>query len=138
MDYQAAEVTDDEASNTAPKTSQQSFNKEMEGIRPVTPTEEEQMREQIFKDKEPEPITYEEEEFEQEDLHTYAQDTQEYMHWHYRLNHPSHTVMTRMAKLKMLPKEITRILKTMDKQRVKPPMCNDCCGARATRKPWRG
>jgi response regulator RpfG family c-di-GMP phosphodiesterase len=75
---------------------------------------------------------------EEEDLHTYAQDTQEYMHWHYKLNHPSHTVMTRMAKLKMLSKEITRILKTMDKQRVKPPMCNDCCGARATRKPWRG
>jgi len=43
-----------------------------------------------------------------------------------------------MAKLKMLPKDTTRILKTMDKHRVKPPMCNDCCGARATRKPWRG
>jgi hypothetical protein len=70
-------VTDDEASIVAPKTSQQSFNKEMEGIRPVTPTEEEQMSEQIFKDKEPEPITYEEEECEEEDLHTYAQDTQE-------------------------------------------------------------
>ena len=39
------------------------------------------------------------------------------MHWHYRLNHPTHTVMTRMAKLRMLPKEITRILKTMDKQK---------------------
>jgi hypothetical protein len=127
MDCQAAEVTDNETSIVAPRTSQQSSNKEMEGIRPVTPTEEEQMREQIFKDKEPEPITYEEEEFEEEDLHTYAQDTQEYMHWHYRLNHPSHSVMTRMAKLKMLRKEITRILKTMDKQRVKPPMCNDCC-----------
>jgi hypothetical protein len=57
MDCQAAEETDDEASNTAPKTSQQSLYKEMEGIRPVTPTEEEQMREQIFKDKESEPIT---------------------------------------------------------------------------------
>ena len=95
------------------------------------------MREQIFKNKESEPITYKEEGFEEEDLHTYAQDTQEYMHSHYRLNHPTHTVMTRMAKLKTLPKEITRILKTMVKQRVKPPMCNDCCGARATRKPWR-
>ena len=69
---------------------------------------------------------------------TFLDDVQEYMHWHYRLNHPTHTVMTRMTKLKMLPKEITRILKKMDKQRVKPPMCNDCCGARATRKPWRG
>jgi len=24
------------------------------------------------------------------------------------------------------------------KQHTKPPMCNDCCGAKATRKPWRG
>jgi hypothetical protein len=109
-------VTDDETSIVAPKVSQQTSNKEMEGIGPVTPTEEEQMREQIFKDKESEPITCEEEDFEEEDLHTYAHDTQEYMHWHYRLNHPTHTVMARMAKLKMLPKEITRILKTMDKQ----------------------
>ena len=78
MDCQAAEVTDDETSNTAPKTPQQSLDKEMEGIRPVTPTEEEQMREQIFKCKETESTTYEDEEFEEEDLHTYAQDTQEY------------------------------------------------------------
>jgi transposase InsO family protein len=138
MDCQAAEVTDDEASVIAPKISQQTLNKKMERIRPVTPTEVEQMREEIFKDKESEPITYEEDEPEEEDLHTYAQDSQEYMHWHYRLNHPSHTVMTRMAKLRMLPRGITRILKTMNKQRVKPPMCNDCCGAKATRKPWRG
>jgi hypothetical protein len=127
MDCQTAEVADDEASITAPKTSQQSLNKEMEGIKSVTSTEEQQMRENIFKNKESEPMTYEEEETQEEDLHTYAQDTQEYMHWHYRLYHPSHTVMTRMAKLKMVPKEITRILKAIVKQRVKPPMCNDCC-----------
>jgi hypothetical protein len=139
MDCQTTEMSDDEANNTTPKITQKGLDQEMEGKRSVKPTEEEQMREQIFKDKEPEPITYEEEEdFEKEDLHTYAQDTQEYMHWHYRLNHPTHTVMTRMAKLKMLPKEITRIVKTMVKQQVKPPMCNDCCGAKATRKPWRG
>jgi hypothetical protein len=138
MDCQIAEVTADEASIAAPKISQQTSNKEMERIRPVTPTEVEQMREKIFKGKEPEPITYEEDEPEEEDLHTYAQDSQEYMHWHYRLNHRSHTVMTRMAKLRMLPREITRILRTMNKQRVKPPMRNDCCGAKATRKPWRG
>jgi len=138
MDCQTAEVTDDEASIAAPKISLQTSNKEMERIRSVTPTEVEQMREEIFKDKEPEPIAYEEDEPEEEDLHTYAQDSQEYMHWHYRLNHPSHTVMTRMAKLGMLPREITRILRTMNKQQVKPPMCNDCCGAKATRKPWRG
>jgi hypothetical protein len=138
MDCQTAEVTDDEVSIAAPKISQKFSNKEMERVRPVTPTEVEQMREEIFKGKEPEPITYKEDEPEEEDLHTYAQDSQEYMHWHNRLNHPSHTVMTRMAKLRMLPREITRILRTMNKQRVKPPMCNDCCGAKATRKPWRG
>jgi len=138
MDCQAAEVTDDEASVEAPKISQQTSEKEMERIRPVTPTEVEQIREEIFKDKESEPITYEENESEEEDLQTYAQDSQEYMHWHYRLNHPSHTVMTRMAKQRMLPRGITRILTTMSKQRTKPPMCNDCCGAKATRKPWRG
>ena len=76
MDCLIAEVTDDETSITAPKTSQQTSNKEMEEIRPVTPTEVEQMKEQIFKDKESEPITYEEEDLEEEDLHTYAQDTQ--------------------------------------------------------------
>jgi hypothetical protein len=121
----------------APKISQQTSKKEMERMQPVTPTEVEEMREEIFKDNESEPITYEEDDPEEEDLHTYAQDSQEYMHWHYKLNHPSHTVMTRMAKLRMLPRGITRILKTMNKQRTKPPMCNDCCGAKATRKPCR-
>jgi hypothetical protein len=101
----AAEVTDDEASVEAPKISQQTSEKEMERVRPVTPTEVEQMREEIFKDKESESITYEEDETEEEDFQTYAQDSQEYMHWHYRLNHPSHTVMTRMAKLRMLHQE---------------------------------
>jgi hypothetical protein len=80
MDCQIAEVTADEASIAAPKISQQTSNKEMERIRPVTPTEVEQMREEIFKDKESEPITYEEDEPEEEDLHTYAQDSLEYMH----------------------------------------------------------
>jgi len=83
-------------------------------------------------------MVYDEEETAEEDLPTYAQDSQEYMHWHYKLNHPSHTVMTKMAKQRMLPRRITRILTTMSKQRTKPPMCNDCCGAKATRKPWRG
>jgi hypothetical protein len=138
MDCQGAEVTDDEASVEAPKTSQQTSEKEMERVRPVTPTEVEQMREEIFKDKESESITYEEDESEEEELPTYAQDSKEYMHWHYILNHPSHTVMTRMAKQRMLPKGISRILTSMSKQRTKPQMCNDCCGAKATRKPWRG
>jgi hypothetical protein len=38
----------------------------------------------------------------------------------------------------MLPRGITRILMTMSKQHTKPPVCNNCWGARATRKPWRG
>jgi hypothetical protein len=66
----------------------------------------------------------------------YAHDKQEYMHWHYRLNHPSQTVMNRMAKQHMLPRQIMRILRAMEDKHVKPPMCNDCCGAKATRRPW--
>jgi hypothetical protein len=47
-----------------------------------------------------------------EDFLTYAQDSQEFMHWPYKLNHPSHTVMTKMAKQNMLPRRITKILTT--------------------------
>jgi transposase InsO family protein len=36
-----------------------------------------------------------------------------------------------------LPRRITKILATMQTQHKKPPMCNDCCGAKATRRPWR-
>ena len=28
-------------------------------------------------------------------------------------------------------------MRRLDKQDTKPPMCNDCCGAKATRRPWR-
>jgi hypothetical protein len=45
--------------------------------------------------------------------------------------------MTKMAKQNMLPRRITKILTSMEKQHIKPPMCNDCCGAKATRRPWR-
>jgi len=69
MDCQAAEVTDDEASVETPKISQ----------------ETEQMREEIFKDKETETILHDEDEtVEEEDFPTYSQDSHEYMHWHYR------------------------------------------------------
>jgi hypothetical protein len=54
MDCQTAELTDDEASVEAPKISQHKSEKTMDGVRPVTPTEVEQMREDIFKDKESE------------------------------------------------------------------------------------
>jgi hypothetical protein len=138
IDCQAAEITDDEASIQPPKETQQSSEKGMDGIRPVTPTEIDQMREENYKDKEPESITFDDEETEEEDFQTYTQDSQEYMHWHYKLNHPSHTVMIKMAKQKMLPRRITNILTTMNKHHTKPPMCNDCCAAKATRKPWRG
>jgi hypothetical protein len=99
----------------------------MDGVRPVTPTEVEQMKDKIFKDKESGPTVYDEEETEDEDFPTYARDSQEYMHWHCKLNHPTHTVMKKMAKQRMLPRGITRILTTMSKQCTKPPMCNDCC-----------
>jgi len=138
MDCQTAEITDDEASVQPPKETQQSSEKEMDGIRPVTPTQIDQMREENYKDKELESITFDDdEETEEEVFQTYTQDSQEYMHWHYKLNHPSHTVMIKMAKQKMLPRRITNILTTMDKHHAKPPMCNDCCAAKATRKPWR-
>jgi hypothetical protein len=124
MDCKIAEVTDDEASVEAPKVSQEKSEKEMDGVRPVMPTEVEQMREEIFKDKETESILHDDDKTEEEDFPTFSQDSQEYMHWHYRLNHPTHIVTTKMAK------------QGMGKQHTKPPMCNDCCGAKATRTPW--
>jgi hypothetical protein len=42
--------------------------------------------------------------------------------------------MIKMAKQNMLPRRITKILVDMSKQHSKPPMCNDCCGAKATRR----
>jgi hypothetical protein len=73
-----------------------------------------------------------------EDEHpTFLDDVQEYMHWHYRLNHALHVVMIKLADNKMLPQR-NQILKKMDKQRAKPPMCNDCYCAKASKTPWRG
>jgi hypothetical protein len=95
------------------------------------------MREKIFKTKDPESMIHDEDKTVEEDSPIYSQDTQEYMHWHYRLNHPTHTVMMKMAKQKMLPRRITKILTDMGKLQIKAPMCNDCCGAKATRRPWR-
>jgi hypothetical protein len=68
---------------------------------------------------------------------TFLDDVQEYMHWHYRLNHASHVVMMKLANKKMLPQRITQILQKMEKHRSKPPMCNDCYCASAARTPWR-
>jgi hypothetical protein len=96
------------------------------------------MREEIFKDKESETVLQDDDIIVEMVFPTYAQDSQKNMHWHYKLNHPSHTVMTKMAKQGMLPRGITKILTTMSKQHTKSPMCNDCSGAKATRNPWRG
>jgi len=93
--------------------------------------DEEQMRE------EPKEIIFEDDSKVDEEEPVYADDKQEYMHWHYKLNHPSYTVMSRMAKQHMILRRITRILRRLDKQDTKAPMCNDCCGAKATRRPWR-
>jgi hypothetical protein len=92
---------------------------------------EEQMRE------EPKEITFVDDTQVDEEQPEYADDKQEYMHWHYKLNHPSYIVMSRMAKQHMLPRRITKILRRIGKQDTRPPMCNDCCGAKATRRPWR-
>ncbi len=97
MDCQAAEITDDESSVQTPEKS-----------------DVDQMREEIFKAKEPVPMIQDEDTTVEEDSPTYSQDTQEYMHWHYRLNHPTHTVMIKMAKQNMLPRRITKILVDMN------------------------
>ena len=68
---------------------------------------------------------------------TFDDNIQEYMHWHYRLNHASFNTMLNMAKLKQLPKEISSIIKKMDKHHQKPPLCSDCTCATACRKQWR-
>jgi hypothetical protein len=83
MECKAAEVTDDEASVETHEVLYKEPNKE---TRPVM-LDVEQMREEIFKDKEQETILQDEDTIVEEDLPTHAQDSQEYMHWHYKLNH---------------------------------------------------
>jgi hypothetical protein len=129
MDCQAA-ITDDAVSETI-------YKGPNKGTKPVTPADVEQVRQEIFKDKEQETILQDKDTEVEEDFPTYSQDSQEYMHWHYKLNHPSHIVMTKMPKENMIPRRITKILTDMDKLHTKQPMCNDCCGAKATRRPWR-
>jgi hypothetical protein len=62
---------------------------------------------------------------------TFADKIQEYMHWHDRLNHASFNTMLNLAKLKQLPKEISSIIKNMDKHHKTPPLCSDCTCAKA-------
>jgi hypothetical protein len=89
MDCQAAEITDDESSVQMPIKTYRGTN---EGTGTSTP-DVERMREKIFKDKNQESMLQDEDITVEEDCPTYSQDTQEYMHWHYKLNHPMHTVM---------------------------------------------
>jgi hypothetical protein len=55
--------------------------------------------------EEPKEIIFEDDSKVDEEEPVYADDKQEYMHWHYKLNHPSYTVMSRMAKQHMLQEE---------------------------------
>jgi len=119
-------VTDDEANVQSQELNQPSNDKE-----------EEPKHDQIQMREKPIEVTFEEDTDVREEYPVYDNDKQEYMHWHYKLNHPTHTVLVKMAFQNMLPRRITKILKDMDKDKIKPPMCNDCYGAKATRKPWR-
>ena len=76
MDCQKAEKTDDEASVETPEITHKEPNK---GTRPVT-LDVEQMREEIFKDKDQETILQDEDTIVEEDF-SHSQDSQEYMHW---------------------------------------------------------
>jgi hypothetical protein len=44
-----------------------------------------------------EPLLHDNDTSVEEEYPSYTQDSQEYMHWHYRLNHPSHTVISKMG-----------------------------------------
>jgi hypothetical protein len=60
-------------------------------------------------------MTFDEDTHVEEEYPVYVSDKEEYIHWHYKLNHPTHMVLLKMAKQKMLPRRITKILKIMDK-----------------------
>jgi hypothetical protein len=62
---------------------------------------------------------------------------QEYMHWHYPLNHASFTTMYNLARLKLLAQLIASFIKTMHKTNHKPPLCSNCISAKACRKQGR-
>jgi hypothetical protein len=123
-DEEPAIVTDDEASIQSQEWNQPSNEEEQEQDNDLT-----QMREKPIE------VTFEEDTDVREGYPVYASDKQDYMHWHRKFNHP--TVLIKMALQDMLPRRFKKILKDMDRKKIKPPMCNDCYGAKATRKPWR-
>lgn len=63
--------------------------------------------------------------------------TQEYMHWHYQLNHASFSVIYSMSKSNLLPQHISSILHRIYASKQKPPLCRDCICAKVCRKQWR-
>jgi len=83
-------------------------------------------------------VTYKEPEYKDTpELPTYNDEKQEYMKWHYKLNHASLSTMQRMAQRKLLPHFITKILRKIEKTGGKAPMCNDCYSASACKTQWR-
>jgi hypothetical protein len=68
---------------------------------------------------------------------TFDDSIQEYMNWHYRLNHASVSTMLNMAKQKHLPQGISSILRRMESYCHKPPLCSDCIASKMCRKQWR-
>jgi len=95
-------ITDDEASTQTPDFSPQDTQEPN--------TNDEQMRE------EPKGIIYDEDTHVREEYPVYATDNQEYMHWHYKLNHPTQAVIMKMAQQNMLPRKIIRILNNKRKK----------------------
>jgi hypothetical protein len=65
---------------------------------------------------------------------TFDDSIQEYMHWHYRLNHASFPTMLHMAKQKHLPQGISSILRRMERHHHKPPLCSDCIASKMCKK----
>ncbi len=51
-----------------------------------------------------EPLLYDEDTSVDDEYPTYSQDSQEYMHWHYKINHPTHKVMIKMGRQGILPR----------------------------------
>jgi hypothetical protein len=89
-------------------------------------------------DEQPIQVTYKESDHKDTlEQPTYNDEKQEYMKWHYKLNHASLSTMQRMAQRKLLPHFITKILRKMEKTGGKAPMCNDCYSASACKTQWK-
>ncbi len=105
-------VTDDEAEQ-ADQDIQSIKTIHPEGVKETNHPEEvkESIQPEGVKDQErstPLQIGFEETQHDIVDEHPiFLDDVQEYMHWHYRLNHASHIVMVKLANKKMPPQRMT-------------------------------